>query len=195
VACPGGCQLIPVKRLRDHRDVVLLFTRNPPVPVTNNIAELDLGMEKVKQRISGCHRSMEGAINRTIIRTVPATARRQCWNMPDTLRKPSPELEAPLEVDLPIQAPGQDLSGLPGNHEPATGEHHHMNHWHRWCHCIGGHYCINCNFIAGVLNSYGLFMNLEKNRYHEKPCCKLGPQESKINLMKEQENGSQSPCL
>jgi len=106
VACPGGCQLIPVKRLRDHCDAILPFTGNPPVPATNNIAELDLGMEKVKQRISGCHRSMEGAINRTIIRTVPATARRQGWNMPDTLRKPFLELEAPLEVDLPVQAPG-----------------------------------------------------------------------------------------
>ena len=68
--------LQPLLRLRDHRDAVLPFTRNPPVPATNNIAENDLGMEKVKQRISGCHRSMEGAINRTIIRTVPATAHR-----------------------------------------------------------------------------------------------------------------------
>ncbi|MCY4308342.1 MAG: hypothetical protein OXC57_08740 [Rhodobacteraceae bacterium] len=32
--------------------------------------------------------------------------RRQGWNMPDTLRKPSPELEASLEVDLPVQVPG-----------------------------------------------------------------------------------------
>jgi len=33
-------------RLRDHRDAVLLFTCNPPVPDTNNIAELDLCMEE-----------------------------------------------------------------------------------------------------------------------------------------------------
>ena len=66
-----GCN--PLLRLRDHRDVVLLFTRNPPVPATNNIAELDLGMEKVKQGYSGYHCGMEGAISRTIIRTVPAT--------------------------------------------------------------------------------------------------------------------------
>ena len=93
-------------RLRDHGDAVLLFTRNPLVPATNNIAELDLRMEKVKQKISGCHRSMEGAINRTIIRTVLATARKQGWNMLDTLRKSSSELEASLPVDIPVQAPG-----------------------------------------------------------------------------------------
>ena len=93
-------------RLRDHGDAVLLFTRNPLVPATNNIAELDLRMEKVKQKISGCHRSMEGAINRTIIRTVLATARKQGWNMLDTLRKSSSELEASLKVDIPVQAPG-----------------------------------------------------------------------------------------
>ena len=116
------------------------FTGNPPVPATNNIAENPLGMERVKQRISGCHRSMEGAISHTIIRTVPATARRQGWNMPDTLHKPSPE----LEVDLPVQAPGQDLSGLPGNHKPVTSNHHHMYHWHEQCHCIGCHSCLNC---------------------------------------------------
>ena len=96
----------PLLRLREHRDAVLLFAGNPPVPATNHIAELDLGMERVKQRISGCHRSMEEAINRTIIRTVMATARRQGWNMLDTLRKSSSELEAPLEIDLPVQAPG-----------------------------------------------------------------------------------------
>ena len=93
-------------RLRDHGDAVLLFTRNPLVPATNNLAELALRMEKVKQKISGCHRSMEGAINRTIIRTVLATARKQGWNVLDTLRKPSSELEALLEVDIPVQAPG-----------------------------------------------------------------------------------------
>ena len=85
---------------------VLLFTRNPPVPATNNITELDLEMEKVRQKISGYHRSMEGAINRAIIKTVPATACRQRWNMPDTLRRSSPEPIASLEVDLPMQAPG-----------------------------------------------------------------------------------------
>ena len=95
-----------LRRLRDQGDAVLLFTRNPLVPATNNSAELDLRMEKVKQKISGCHRSMEGAINRTIIRTVLATARKQGWNMLDTLRKPSSELEASLQVDIPAQAPG-----------------------------------------------------------------------------------------
>lgn len=93
-------------RLRDHRDAVLLFTRNPLVPATNNMAELAIRMEKVQQKISGSFRSRQGAVNRTIIRTVLATARKQGWNMLETLRKPSSELEASLRVDLPVQAPG-----------------------------------------------------------------------------------------
>ena len=36
-----------LRRLRDHRDSVLLFIRNPQVPATNNIAELAVRMEKV----------------------------------------------------------------------------------------------------------------------------------------------------
>ena len=93
-------------RLRDHRDAVLLFTRNPLVPATNNMAELAIRMEKVQQKISGSFRSRQGAVNRTIIRTVLATARKQGWNMLETLRKPSSELEASLKVDIPVQAPG-----------------------------------------------------------------------------------------
>ena len=91
-------------RLRDHRDAVLMFTRNPLVPATNNMAELAIRMEKVQQKISGSFRSRQGAVNRTIIKTVLATARKQDWNILETLRKSSSELEASLRVDLPVQA-------------------------------------------------------------------------------------------
>ncbi len=45
------------ERLRDNETAVLLFAKNPNVPFTNNRAERDLRMAKVKQKISGCFRS------------------------------------------------------------------------------------------------------------------------------------------
>jgi len=44
------------ERLQDHETAVLLFARNPHVSFTNNRAERDLRMSKVKQKVSGCFR-------------------------------------------------------------------------------------------------------------------------------------------
>ena len=49
-------------RLRVYENQVLLFMENPLVPFTNNLGERDIRMTKVQQKISGCFRSMEGAI-------------------------------------------------------------------------------------------------------------------------------------
>ena len=50
-----------LERLREYEDDVLRFMENKNVPFTNNLAENDIRMTKVQQKISGCFRSLDGA--------------------------------------------------------------------------------------------------------------------------------------
>ena len=72
-------------RLSTRKDDVLRFLTDPRVPFTNNLAEQAARMMKLRQKISGGFRSEQGARDFAVIRSLIATAKKQGWNIIDTL--------------------------------------------------------------------------------------------------------------
>ena len=72
-------------RLDQRRGDVLRFLSDPDVPFTNNQAERDARMMKLRQKISGGYRSRDSAEDFAVIRSVLSTAKKQGWNIVDTL--------------------------------------------------------------------------------------------------------------
>ena len=70
-----------VLRLRDFKNCVFRFLEKQDVPFTNNQAEQDIRMMKVKQKISGGFRTPQGAKTFCIIRGFFSTCRKQGLNL------------------------------------------------------------------------------------------------------------------
>jgi transposase len=85
-------------RLSTRKSDVLRFLTDPRVPFTNNLAERDGRMMKLRQKISGGFRSEQGAEDFAVIRSLLSTARKQGWGLLQTLTSDPTELIAKLRV-------------------------------------------------------------------------------------------------
>ena len=72
-------------RLEGHESSVLAFLHDLNVPFTNNLGEQDIRMLKVRMKISGCFRTLDGAKQFARIRGYLSTARKNGLNLLDAM--------------------------------------------------------------------------------------------------------------
>ena len=77
---------------------MLRFLSDPAVPFTNNLAERDGRMKKLRQKIPGGFGSMEGAEDFSTIRSLISTARKQGWDILRALASQPGQLITELRI-------------------------------------------------------------------------------------------------
>jgi transposase len=80
-----SCARALLERLRDYREDCLAFLFDLSIPFTNNEAERGVRMLKVKSKISGCFRTLEGATRFCRLRSYLQTCGKQGLNRLDCL--------------------------------------------------------------------------------------------------------------
>ena len=85
-------------RLATRKEDTLRFLHDPTVPFTNNQAERDGRMMKLRQKISGGFRSFEGAMDFAVIRSFFSTAKKQSWNIIDAVTSEPSNLAKSLRL-------------------------------------------------------------------------------------------------
>jgi transposase len=87
-----------ILRLATRKQDTLRFLHDPAVPFTNNQAERDGRMMKLRQKISGGFRSLEGATDFAVIRSFLSTAKKQGWAIIEALAQNPSELARSLRL-------------------------------------------------------------------------------------------------
>jgi transposase len=81
---------------------------DPRVPFTNNEAERDLRMVKLKQKVSGCLRTEAGADDFAVIRSFISTVRKHKLNILDSIKMALHQQINLVDI-LPVEYPKQLL--------------------------------------------------------------------------------------
>ena len=83
-------------RFKTFKEATLRFLADFAVPFTNNLAEQDLRMMKVKAKISGGFRTLQGARDFACLRSTLSSARKQGFDILEALTQPPETLASKL---------------------------------------------------------------------------------------------------